>query len=277
MDDPFRDRVAIVTGGASGIGRALGEELAARGARVVLADINGAGAAAVAQERATAGVMTAAPLDVTDAGAFERLTQETAAAHGRLDYLFNNAGIAIMGDARHMTMGDWNRLIDVNIRGVVNGVAAAYPLMLRQGFGHIVNTASAAGLAPSPGATGYAMTKHAVVGLSTSLRLEAIRFGVKVSVVCPGFIDTPIKDAMRLLDADRQAVIESLPFKLYPADACARDVLRGVTQNRATIVVTTPAKVLWRLYRIAPGLVMRLAQRTAARNPLLRGIPTTSR
>jgi NAD(P)-dependent dehydrogenase (short-subunit alcohol dehydrogenase family) len=262
----FRDKVAIVTGGASGIGRALGGELVRGGARVVLADVNGDGVEQAARAMSAAG---AATVDVTDAAAVERLVNETAERHGRLDYMFNNAGIAILGNARLMTLADWNRLIDVNVRGVVHGVSAAYPLMIRQGFGHIVNTASVAGLVPTPGGTGYALTKHAVVGLSLSLREEAAAFGVKVSVVCPGFVDTPIKDAARLLGADKESVLANMPVKLYPADACARDALRGVARNRGVIVVTTPAKVGWLLYRLVPGVVARIMGREAARNPIL--------
>lgn len=202
----FADKVAIVTGGASGIGRALGQELAQRGARVVLADINGQSAQATADAMTSAGGRArAAAVDVRDADAVQRLVTETAATYGRLDYMFNNAGVALAGKTRDMTLADWNRLIDVNLRGVVHGVVAAYPVMIAQGFGHIVNTASAAGITPTPGLTGYATTKHAVVGLSTSLRGEAARHGVRVSVVCPGLIDTPIKDNMTLLNTDRQA------------------------------------------------------------------------
>lgn len=265
--EPFRDKVAIVTGGASGIGRALGEELVRGGARVVLADVNGDGVERAAGEMSAAGGVT---VDVTDAAAVERLVAETAEQNGQVDYMFNNAGIAILGHARLMTLADWNRLIDVNVRGVVHGVAAAYPLMIRQGFGHIVNTASAAGLLPTPGGTGYALTKHAVVGLSVSLREEAARYGVKVSVVCPGFVDTPIKDAARLLGADKEAVLSDIPVPLYPAAACARDTLRGVARNRSVIVVTAPAKVGWLVYRLLPGLVARFMRRQAERNPLLR-------
>ena len=265
----YADKVAIVTGGASGIGRALGAALVQRGARVVLADVNGDGAQAAAHAMAADGRATGVHLDVTDAASVERVVNETAGTHRRLDYLFNNAGIAIMGDARHMTLSDWNRLVDVNLRGVIHGVAAAYPLMIRQGFGHLVNTASLAGIVPTPGATGYSTTKHALLGLSLSLRGEAAEYGVRVSVVCPGLIDTPIKDATRLLNASRDAVLNSLPVALYPADACARDILRGVARNQPIIVVTTSAKIVWLLYRIAPRLTVRWSQTFAERSPLL--------
>jgi NAD(P)-dependent dehydrogenase (short-subunit alcohol dehydrogenase family) len=267
--DIFANKVAIITGGASGIGRALGAALVQRGARVVLADVNSDGAQAAARALAPSGAATSATVDVTDAASVERVVNETASVHGRLDYLFNNAGIAIMGDTRHMTLTDWTRLVDVNLRGVIHGVSAAYPLMIRQGFGHIVNTASLAGLVPTPGANGYATTKHAIVGLSLSLRVEAAAYGVRVSAVCPGVIDTPIVDAIRWLNSDRDTVLNSLPIRLYPVDACARDILRGVARNQPIIVVTPLAKIAWLLYRIAPRAALRWSQWFAPRNPLL--------
>jgi NAD(P)-dependent dehydrogenase (short-subunit alcohol dehydrogenase family) len=267
-------KTAIITGGASGIGRALAEHLAAAGVEVVVADRQAAPAEKVAAGiRQTGGLAVAAEIDVRSAERFGALVLETVERAGRLDYLFNNAGIAVGGEAREFEPADWDDVIDVNLRGVAHGVCAAYPVMIRQGFGHIVNTASAAGLLPTPGGTGYALTKHAVVGLSVSLRAEAQPFGVKVSVICPGFVDTPIKDATRLLGADRQTVLESIPIKLYPADACARDALAGVARNRAIIVVTTPAKVGWFLYRLMPGPIARLMGWQAVKNPLLQGKP----
>ncbi len=188
----FEGAVALVTGGASGIGRALGEALARRGARVVLADLQVDLAKEVAARiRENGGQATAEELDVTDFPATSRLVQNTFQIGGRLDYVFNNAGIGIVGEARLYELEDWYRVLDVNLRGVIHGVQAAYPIMLRQGFGHIVNMASGAGLIPSPLVVGYCATKHAVVGLSTSLRIEAAAAGVRVSVLCPGVVRTP--------------------------------------------------------------------------------------
>ena len=134
-----------------------------------------------------------------------------------------------------------------------------------------MNTASLAGITPTPGATGYATTKHAVVGLSLSLRGEAAAYGVRVSVVCPGFIDTPIKDAIHWLSSDRDTMLADMPVRLYPPDACARDILRGVAGNRPIIVVTRLAKIGWFLYRMAPRLALRGGQWAVQRSPLLRG------
>lgn len=262
--DAFRDRSAIVTGGASGIGRALGEALAARGAVVTLADIDEPRAAEVAAGIAERGGRArAALLDVRDAAAVRAVVEKAAAEHGRLDYMFNNAGIGLAGEVLRMSLADWDRIVDVNLRGVVHGVVAAYELMARQKSGHIVNTASVAGLIPTPGLTAYAATKHAVVGLSTSLRAEAAAHGVKVTAVCPGLIDTPMKQNIEVRDVDRDKLVSGLPFAFYPADRCARDILRGVARNRAIVVVTGHARLMATLHRLFPSLIHRVALREA--------------
>src|SRR5262249_54809852 len=124
--------------------------------------------------------------------AVQALVGQVATSAGRLDYLFNNAGILIAGEAHYFEIEDWDRVIDVDFRGVVNGVQAAYPIMRRQGFGHLVNTSSIAGLVPVAGFLSYSSSKHGVVGLSTSLRIEAATAGVRVSVLCPGTVETAI-------------------------------------------------------------------------------------
>src|SRR5215218_918636 len=153
---PFRDSIAIVTGGASGIGRALCEELARRGAVVVVTDVNEAGARSVAESIASEGGRASSKaVDVRDAEAVKRVVEETAAAHGRLDYMFNNAGLAVTGEVRDLSLEHWRKVVDVNLWGVIHGIAAAYPLMVRQRSGHIVNTASLAGLLGIPRSSPY--------------------------------------------------------------------------------------------------------------------------
>ena len=189
----YEGAVAIVTGAASGIGRTISEALAKRGAKVTLADRQVELAEEVAEGiRSAGGVATVAELDVRDFAACEQLVRQTVEAEGRLDYMFNNAGIGIGGEVRLYSIGDWYQVLDVNLRGVVHGVQAAYPVMVDQGFGHIVNTASMAGLMAGPMLVSYCTTKHAVVGLSKSLRIEAAALGVRVSVLCPGVIRTSI-------------------------------------------------------------------------------------
>ena len=189
----YRDAVCLITGGGSGIGEALGRELARRGALVVLADRRLEGAEVVAAEiRADGGQAESLALDVREADAFGAVIDGVLRDHGRLDYLFNNAGIGIGGPFEEHTLDDWRYIVDVNIMGVVYGTHAAYPRMIEQGFGHIVNTASMAGQIATPGLSAYGTTKHAVVGLTRSLRIEAARHGVRASAFCPGVINTRI-------------------------------------------------------------------------------------
>jgi NAD(P)-dependent dehydrogenase (short-subunit alcohol dehydrogenase family) len=260
----FRDRTAIVTGGASGIGQAVCEALGEHGAIVVVADLDTARAETVAQGiRSRGGRAQAKALDVRDAPAFARLVEDTAAEHGRLDYLFNNAGIVIGGDERDVSLQDWNKVLDVDLHGVVHGMRPAYALMVRQGSGHIVNTASVAGLVPAPGEISYTTAKYAVVGLSHALRAEGARLGVKVSVVCPGFIETPILDSP-VRGADPEKLRGLIPKAMAP-DRCARVILAGVARNRATIVVTAHARALWYLARVSPDAAIWMATRVIER------------
>jgi NAD(P)-dependent dehydrogenase (short-subunit alcohol dehydrogenase family) len=267
----FDGAVAIVTGGASGIGRALATALARRGATVVLADLQIDLAREVAAElTAEGGKVTAVEVDVTDFDALNQQVCEVAHTHGRLDYLFNNAGIGIGGEVLHHEIHDWNRVIDVNLRGVANGVQAAYPIMSQQGFGHIVNTASMAGLMPAPGTVSYAATKFGVVGLSTSLRIEAARYGVRVSVICPGVIQTPVLENC----GKYGKLLVDLPVELQrqywralrpmAPDKFAPKVLRAVAKGKAIIIVPGWWKLIWWLNRLSPALGIWFSSRLFA-------------
>ena len=263
--DAFAGKAAIVTGGGSGIGAAIARALAARGAAVVIADVDEPAAKAVAAEIVAAGGQASiAVLDVRDAVAVADLVSQTATERGELGLMFNNAGIAVGGLVEEFTLEHWDRVLDVNVRGVVHGVHAAYPIMLRQGHGHIVNTASLAGLVPGPGLAPYVAAKHAVVGLSLSLRAEGASRGVRVSAVCPGFVDTPLLGRVNAglpqteLGASAATLAQRLG-KLYQPGALAQDVLRGVERNTALIVAPRSARVAWRTVRYAPGLAMRTA------------------
>jgi NAD(P)-dependent dehydrogenase (short-subunit alcohol dehydrogenase family) len=257
----FDGAVAIITGGASGIGRALGEALARRGAAVVLADRQAELAAQVADGiRAGGGKATAADVDVTDFAAVSRLVERTVTDHGRLDYLFNNAGIGHVGEVRYYQLEDWDRVFDVCVRGVTHGVQAAYPVMIRQGFGHIVNTASMAGLVPSPWVVSYTAAKYAVVGLSLALRVEAEAVGVRVSALCPGVVRTPILEAggkygkvLPHVSVERQRAHMERMRPMDPGQF-ARRVLTAVARNRAIIIEPGWWKLFWWLNRLSPRL-----------------------
>jgi NAD(P)-dependent dehydrogenase (short-subunit alcohol dehydrogenase family) len=256
----FHEAVAIVTGGASGIGAALGRELARREARVILADRQLELASAVAASiNAEGGNADAVELDVRDAIAFDAIVALTIEKNGRLDYLFNNAGIAIGGEMREYRLDDWRDVVDVNLMGVVHGVQAAYGRMIAQGFGHIVNTASVAGLIPSPFMGSYTTTKHAVVGLSRALRAESARYGVRVSTLCPGVIRTPILTGGRF-GRMAQPMDLGLALKMWEGlrpiepEEFARLALRALVANRGIIIVPAWWRVICWLNGTASGL-----------------------
>ena len=266
-------RIAIITGAASGIGQALARALVARGDTVVLADIDGDGAERAASELARHGPGTGAPavVDVRDAEAVQALVDRICEKHGRLDLMVNNAGIGVGGEASELLLAHWDRVIDVNVRGVVHGVHAAYPVMIGQRSGQIVNTASLAGLIPAPMLTPYAMAKHAVVGLSLSLRAEAAAYGIGVTAVCPGFVDTPILDKGGPDDLPKPAfsgsereVARHFQPRLYSPDRLAQDILRGIDRNLALVVAPGSARVAWYLRRYAPLVVDRIVARQVA-------------
>lgn len=265
----YRDGTALVTGAASGIGLALSRALAFQGAEVVLADLQGELAARRAAEIvAEGGQATAAQLDVRDPEAFDALAERTLARTGRIDYLFNNAGIGIGGEVANYDHSVWADTFDVNIRGVTNGIQAVYPRMIEQGFGHIINTASMAGLLPAmPFSASYCGSKHAVVGLTLSLRIEATVPGVRVSVLCPGVIRTPILEGGGKFGRMIQQVPDELMKRMWedlrPMDAArfAARVLRAAKRNPAVIIVPGWWRLLWWTQRLAPWLVERLSRR----------------
>jgi NAD(P)-dependent dehydrogenase (short-subunit alcohol dehydrogenase family) len=259
MSDPWNGRVAIVTGGASGIGRALCHELARRGAGVVVADVDARGAQSTAGSVAGA---SARSLDVTDAGAVEALVLETARERGRLDLMFNNAGVGIWGDVRDVTAEQWRRAIDVNLWGAVHGSLAALGVMAGQRAGHIVNTASLAGLTSAPTAVPYATAKHAVVGFSISLRAEVADLGVRVSAVCPGPIETGFHDSLVL--ATRVARRPHPPAAAIDAARAARSILRAVRANRRLVVLPLRARRIWFYARWLPFMIDRINRSTVA-------------
>lgn len=259
----FKNKVAVITGAGSGIGRSLALELARRGARVVAADINGPRAEETCAEIAREGGRgRAVALDVTDANAVKAAIDGVVTSHGRVDYMFNNAGIAVGGQMRDLSLEDWRDVIDVNLFGVINGIRAVYPVMTRQGAGHIVNTASVEGLVPFAANLPYTASKFAVVGLSQGLRTEGEPLGIKVSVVCPGYTDTPIFAESRVVRLNRDKAVKVLDtLKAMSPDECARRILRGVERNTAIIVVSDFANFAWVMSRISPELT-RLIMRT---------------
>ena len=260
----FEDAVAIVTGGGMGLGEALCEELGRRGATDVVADIDGGAAQQVAGRLTQAGTQAVAvPVDVANQIEVAQLIENTVAEYGRVDYMINNAGIAIGGDSRDLSLQQWRHVLDVDLLGVVHGTVHAYQMMARQGHGHIVNISSLTGLIPQPGNAAYCTSKHGIVGLSLSLRAEGADLGVKVSAACPGDMKTKIYDNMVVVNMPREqvATLSRRTHYLMPqmsAQAAARAILRGVDRNRPLIVFPVVVQVIWHLYRRFPGLFYRI-------------------
>ena len=191
-------RTAVVTGAVSGIGRALADRFAGEGMRLFLADIDRPGLLAAAEELEAQGAeVHTTRVDVSDADEVERLDAEVMQAVGAPHLVCLNAGVGPTGPILEMSRQDWEWLVGVNLWGVVHGIRVLVPRMVEAGEGHVVTTASGAGLMAVPTLGPYAATKHAVVGLSETLYLELAGTGVGVSVVCPGLVRTGIFDSER--------------------------------------------------------------------------------
>src|SRR6516225_2184007 len=270
----LKDRVVVITGGASGIGRALADRFAAEGSRIVLADIEPkALAEAAAELRADGATVLAVPTDVSRPEQVQALCDRTLAEFGRVDVLCNNAGVAVSGPTWEHSLEDWQWVLGVNLWGVIHGVRTFVPVMLRQGGeGHIVNTGSVAGLTSSPFMSAYNVTKHAVVTLSETMQKDFGLLGapIKVSVLCPGFVQTRILDAERNRPASlqnatpaqhdphmeemaRAAIAAGLP----PAEAAAQVV--DAIKNERFYVLTHP--------QFAPHIRERMEDIIEGRNP----------
>jgi NAD(P)-dependent dehydrogenase (short-subunit alcohol dehydrogenase family) len=195
----IRGRVAVVTGGASGIGRALAEALAREGARVVVADVDEPGMAATVEAiRTSGGQALAVRTDVSDRAQVQALADRAWAAFGGVHLLCNNAGVAVWGGLEHATWEDWQWVLGVNLWGVIHGLLAFVPRMIAQGAGgHILNTASMAGLVATQGLGVYNTSKYAVVGLSETLAKDLRPYGIGVSVLCPMGVATRIRSSER--------------------------------------------------------------------------------
>ena len=261
MTEIYRGATALVTGGASGIGAALARALAARGAFVAIADRQIEAARALAANLAPMGAGAAAfELDVRDQTATRALVDELWTSRGGIDLAFANAGTGVGGEALEYADEDWRYIVDVNLMGVIHLFHALYPRMAARGAGRLIATASMAGLIPSPGSTVYGATKHGVVGLCRSLRIEAREHGVRVTALCPGVIRTALLvDAgvygriTRKIPADAQ-LAEFERFRPMDPDRFAERVMARLAKDPAIIIVPDWWKLIWWINRLSDGL-----------------------
>lgn len=252
----------VITGAASGIGRETALAFARRGGRVAIADINGAGLADVKKEvqRLNSEVLDY-EVDVSKEADVEGMCDDIYRNWGRVDVLINNAGIAMGGQFQYMTLQDWTKMVDVNMWGVIHSCRFFYPRMIEQGGGgHIVNVASAAGLVPMFLQTSYCATKSAVVGLSEALRGEAALHGIRITVVCPGVVDTPISSRVELIydneyrntPALRRKVEHVFQKRGHTADRAAEAIIKAIEKNKNIAPIGAETYIMDYIHRVSP-------------------------
>jgi NAD(P)-dependent dehydrogenase (short-subunit alcohol dehydrogenase family) len=259
----FNNKIAIVTGAASGLGMGFATEIAKAGGTVIAADIDAEGVKNTVAK--IGGDAEAHVLDVTDSAAVVALVDGTVEKHGRIDYIFNNAGIAVQGYVEEIPIADWDAIIDINLKGVAYGTSAAYRHMVEQGSGHIVNTASLAGLTPAPLLAPYSTVKFGVVGLCDSLRVEAQSKGVTVTALCPGFIDTGIYENSRSTGFDKTKAKDSIPGGILSLDKGVAKLLDGVVKKKRVVTLPWFAHLLILSYKLTPNLSIKVSGKIAAR------------
>ncbi len=269
MIDTLLSKTAVVTGAAGGIGLAFTERFISEGMRVVMADIDEVALAREATRLEAAGADVVGVLtDVRDPSSVEALRDEALSAFGAVHVVCNNAGVAVAGSMAEASPADWRWVVDVNILGVAHGVSVFAPLLVEQGEGHIVNTASEAGLVTNDFIGVYCATKHAVVGLSESLWREVHPKGVGVSCLCPNLINTRIFESERNRDdgvevrPDEAAMLaplrEAIEATGLPPSAAADAVVDAVRADRFWVFT----------HEFTPGLAaVRIDDIDAGRNP----------
>jgi len=250
----LKDKIAVITGAASGIGQATAVEFADKGANLVVSDVNEAGLAetvrAIEAKGRRAVVVKA---DVSRPEQVEAMIRKAVDTFGRIDLLMNNAGVGLSGEMRHLSLTDWEWIVGINLWGPIYGIHFALPHMMKQRSGHIVNVASAAGLIASPGMSAYTTTKFGIVGLSEVLRNELARFGIGVTVVCPGFVRTSIFNTTQLRGVKDEKEARAVPPWLgISKETCAKDIRKAVEKNKFLIIPGPEMKVVYCFKRFAP-------------------------
>jgi len=253
----FKNKVILITGAGSGIGKALCEEIVEfTPKKLILIDIDEGSIKKV--QKSIIGVdSNLYKVDVASEKSMEALFTNVIEKNRKIDIVINSAGITAGGEYQDYTFNFWNKIIAINLWGIIYGSTLAYRQMIIQKYGHIVNIASLGGLIPEPMASAYATTKHAVVGLTTTLREEAHAYGIKVSVVCPGVVDTPIIDkATYVGNVDKEKLKKGvLEHGVISANKCAQRIIKGISKNKGIILVKSSDKIFWKLHRFSPGLL----------------------
>ncbi|MCG5430756.1 SDR family oxidoreductase [Mycobacterium sp. MYCO198283] len=267
----FAGKVAVVTGAGSGIGQALAIELARSGAKVAICDVDTEGLARTEERlRAIGAPVRSDRIDVTERERMIAYADEVREHFGKINQIYNNAGIAFTGDVEVSQFKDIERVVDVDFWGVVNGTKAFLPHLIASGDGHVVNVSSVFGLFSVPGQAAYNAAKFAVRGFTEALNQEMLlaQHPVKVTTVHPGGIKTGIArnaTAAEGLDAAELAKTFDTKLASMPPSKAARIILDGVRRNKARVLVGTDAKVLDAIIRVTGPHYQRLFSRVSGR------------
>lgn len=253
----FTNKSVLITGAATGIGRALAHELANRGAVVYVTALNEKEAQIVVDEITSSnGKAIAAELDVGNFKDIEKMIDLVVSEQGQLDIMINNAGVAYVGESYDMQVETIEKLAHINFTAVNVGAVLAYTQMKKQGFGHILNTASMGGFLPTPGMAIYAATKHGVVGLTTSLASEGKDFNIVVKASCPGFIKSELMNKSSDVSNNMSDYLDLLPEPI-DASIAAKAIIDGLGKKPVLIFTPSYAKVSYFLNRFIPGFLAR--------------------
>jgi NAD(P)-dependent dehydrogenase (short-subunit alcohol dehydrogenase family) len=260
MSLTVQGKAAVVTGAGSGIGRETALLCARRGAALALCDVNDQGLAETADLARSYGVdVLTEHVDVGDAASMDGFATAVYDRFGGVDLLVNNAGIGVVATFMETELADWQRLIDINLMGVVHGCHFFIPAMVKRGRGgHVVNVASQAGFQANLALSAYSATKFAVFGFSEALRAELRPHGIGVTAVCPGVVNTAITRSSEVRGdhaSERQAKLQRLYERRgYGPEKVAVNILRAVERDRAVAPITPEAHVAYVISRVAPPL-----------------------
>ncbi len=260
----LKNKVAVVTGSASGIGKAAAIEFARSGMDVALADVDEKGMAAVATEIQKIGRRAiCVKVDVTKKPDIENLLKRTLAELGGVHVVMNNAGVTVTGNAWETSDEDWKRVIDIDLWGVIHGCRVFAPVLAKQGEGHIVNTASGAGLMAVPGMVSYTTAKFGVVGLSEGFRYELDSYGVGVTVVCPGVVNTNIMKAAEYkggYESHRSQIEKMVEDQGVAPEKLAKKIVKAIKGNEPQVLIGREAYAISAMKKMPIGVADRLGK-----------------
>ena len=256
----FKDKIALVTGAGSGLGRALSIKLAEYHSKVICTDINLEAAketARIIKKNQFEATIDVCQMDVSDTEQIKNTLSTIICKHKQIDFLFNNAGTMIVGEIRDMEIEHYNRVLQVNLHGMINCALPVFKTMCERKNGHIINIASIAGLLPvmalnSP----YLVSKHAAVAFSQALKMEGKQLGVKVTTVCPGFVATNIVEGVEYLNCKtdvKKKGAETIS-KGIPPNTAAILILKSVVNNKNRLIFPKGFKLYYKLVKLFPAI-----------------------